>query len=66
MKPLTVWFGDGHGSSSIKNIFSENGPLYMIGNESIEIKQKSWLNETNLLYFDYLYNNGLSIIKNPY
>ncbi|CDW80554.1 serine carboxypeptidase family protein [Stylonychia lemnae] len=52
-RPLIIWINSGLGTSLFIGNMLDIGPLNLDESLNIQTKPKSWLDETNLLFFDY-------------
>jgi len=63
-RPLVIWFNSSPGASAVISVFSGIGPLRVerTGNSSFSIQKapSSWLDEANLLFFDWPVGSGFS------
>jgi len=58
--PLSVWLGDGRGTSVEPAIFESNGPCRIDVNNKVVNNPYSWSNVSNMLYIDYFTQAGFS------
>eukprot|EP00347_Sterkiella_histriomuscorum_P000781 403374529 len=59
-KPLTIWINSGFGTSLLIGNLLEVGPFTINQNGTLTMKESSWVDETNLLFFDYPHQSGFS------
>jgi vitellogenic carboxypeptidase-like protein len=58
--PLLLWLQGGPGSSSLFGLFTEIGPIYIDGNENIQLRNTSWNKNYHLLFIDNPVGTGFS------